>query len=96
MTNLGVVLAEQTARTIQSVDLVLRDIQSRAADLGIQTPEEFRQHMSRDSAHRMLAEYLRNLPQAEKIAVTALYNYAGLNGPIELTAGKPGDSGSTN
>jgi two-component system cell cycle sensor histidine kinase PleC len=69
MTNLGVVLAEQTARTIQSVDLVLRDIQSRAADLGIQTPEEFRQHMSRDSAHRMLAEYLRNLPQAEKIAV---------------------------
>ncbi len=69
MANLGVVLAEQTARTIQSVDLILRDVQSRAADLGIETPEDFRQRMSGDSAHRLLAEYLRNLPQAEKIAL---------------------------
>jgi acetylornithine deacetylase/succinyl-diaminopimelate desuccinylase-like protein len=30
------------------------------------------------------------MASAEKIAVTALYNYAGLNGPIELKSGKPG------
>ena len=69
MTNLGGAVAEQTARTIQSVDLILRDIQARTADLGIRTPEEFRQRISGDSVHRLLAEYLRNLPQAEKISV---------------------------
>ena len=35
MTNLGVVLADQTSRTIQSVDLVLKEVQSRAEALGL-------------------------------------------------------------
>jgi signal transduction histidine kinase len=69
MDSLGVVLAEQTARTIQSVDLVLRAVQSRTADLGIQTPDDFRQHMAGEGTHRLLSEYLRNLPQAQMIAV---------------------------
>ena len=69
MANLGVVLAEQTSRTIQSVDVALRDIQSRASDLGLRTPDEFRHQMAGDGAHRRLAGYLRNLPQAEAITL---------------------------
>src|SRR4051794_29975697 len=38
--NLGVVLAEQTARYMQVVDLVLEGIKARVAGLGIRTPEE--------------------------------------------------------
>jgi two-component system cell cycle sensor histidine kinase PleC len=69
MANLGVVLAEQTSRTIQSVDVVLRDIQSRATDLGLRTPDEFRYQMAGDGVHRRLVGYLRNLPQADAIAL---------------------------
>src|SRR5579863_1165025 len=69
MANLGVVLAEQTSRTIQSVDLVLRDFQARTTDLGLRTPEEFRRQMAGEGAHRLLTGYLRNLPQAETIVL---------------------------
>ena len=38
--NLGFVLAEQTSRYIQVVDLVLQEIQSRTATLSARTPDE--------------------------------------------------------
>ncbi len=69
LTNLGVVLAEQTSRTIQSVDLVLREVQSRTATLGVRSPDQFRMQMSGTSAHEFLVSRLRNLPQADAIAV---------------------------
>jgi signal transduction histidine kinase len=71
LTNLGVVLAEQTSRTIQSVDLVLREVQSRTAALGIRTPEQFRAEMADATAHEFLLSRLRNLPQADAIALVA-------------------------
>ena len=69
LTNLGVVLAEQTSRTIQSVDLVLREVQSRTATLGIRTPEQFRSEMIGETAHKFLVSRLQNLPQADAIAL---------------------------
>ncbi len=69
LTNLGVVLAEQTSRTIQSVDLVLREVQARTATIGIRTPEQFRAEMTREIAHAFLVSRLQNLPQADAIAV---------------------------
>ena len=36
--NLGITLAEQTARSMQAVDLVLQEIQAKVATGGIRTP----------------------------------------------------------
>ena len=69
LTNLGIVLADQTSRTLQTVDLVLREVQSRAATLGIRSPEEFSARMADEASHQFLASGLRNLPQADAIAV---------------------------
>lgn len=69
LTNLGVVLAEQTSRTIQSVDLVLREVQSRSAAMGIRSADQFRTQMVGDNGHQFLVSRLRNLPQADAIAV---------------------------
>jgi signal transduction histidine kinase len=71
LTNLGVVLAEQTSRTLQSVDLVLREVQSRVAALGIRTQEQFRAEMVGEQSHQFLVSRLRNLPQADAIALIA-------------------------
>jgi PAS domain S-box-containing protein len=69
LTNLGTVLAEQTSRTIQSVDLVLREVQARTASLGLRSPEQFRSQMVGENAHQFLVSRLRNLPQADAIAL---------------------------
>ena len=71
MANLGVVLAEQTARYIQVVDLVLQDIQVQSASLGARTPEQFAQLLGMEQAHTFLRERVRNLPQAGAIVLVA-------------------------
>src|ERR1700733_7343091 len=45
ITSLGVVLAEQTSRTIQSVDLVLTEVGSHASEIGEPLPEETRKQV---------------------------------------------------
>lgn len=67
MTNLGIVLAEQTSRTIQSVDLVLREVQSQVVTRGLRTPEQFRSQLAGENAHQFLVSLVRNLPQADTI-----------------------------
>ena len=69
MANVSIALAEQTARTIQSVDVVLRDFQTHTAGLDVRTPEQFRAQMAGDGVQRLLAGRLRNLPQAEALAL---------------------------
>jgi signal transduction histidine kinase len=69
LTNLGIVLAEQTARTIQSVDLSLREVQLRTATLGVRTPDEFRARLTDQDTHQFLITHLQNLPQVETIAL---------------------------
>src|ERR1700731_366170 len=46
MTNLGVALAEQTARSLQAVDLVLRDTQAEVLAKGIASPQQFEQALA--------------------------------------------------
>src|SRR5690349_7461613 len=43
--NLGTALAEQSARTMQAVDLVLTEVQARVAASGTTDPEEFKRVM---------------------------------------------------
>src|ERR1700731_315090 len=37
--NLGIVMAEQATRYVQSIDLLLKEVQSRSNDLAVATPD---------------------------------------------------------
>ena len=67
LTKLGIVLAEQTSRTVQSVDLVLGEVQAQAAAMGLRSSEELHSRLAGDNVHQFLVSHLRNLPQAEAI-----------------------------
>ncbi len=69
LTNLGTVLAEQTTRTVQSVDLVLQEVQAHVATFHPTSPEAFRTQFAGEPAREYLAGLLRNLPQAETITM---------------------------
>jgi signal transduction histidine kinase len=67
MANLGVVLAEQTTRYVQVVDLALQDIAARSAALGIATPGQFAAQFGTELTHEFLPGRVKNLPQAGAI-----------------------------
>jgi diguanylate cyclase (GGDEF)-like protein len=69
MTSMGVVLAEQTARYVQVIDLILREVQSKVVTRGITTPAEFQQRLGTPEVHAYLAAGVRNVPQADAIAL---------------------------
>ena len=62
--NLGVVLAEQTSRYVQIVDLALEEVQSRAAALDVRTPDDLVREFGGEPTRTFLRERLKNLPQA--------------------------------
>jgi signal transduction histidine kinase/DNA-binding response OmpR family regulator/HPt (histidine-containing phosphotransfer) domain-containing protein len=67
--NLGVAFAEQTSHTLQAVDLVLDQARERIAALGLESPERFEQVLSSEKWHQYLAARLKNLPQADGLAL---------------------------
>ena len=67
--NIGFVLAEQTSRYMQVVDLVLQEIQSRIAALDVRSPDEFTQSLGTASVRNSLRERLKNLPQANAFSL---------------------------
>jgi len=69
MGNLGTVLAAQSARSLQAIDLVMREAQSLVASEGITTPEQFRERMGKDEIHKFLADRVRSLPQANALSL---------------------------
>src|SRR5260370_41959166 len=66
----SLILSEQTARTIQAVDLVLQDLRDRARIEGIETPEEFRNKLGTEAIHDYLSARTSSLPQADAIGLT--------------------------
>jgi hypothetical protein len=62
--NLGFVLAEQTSRYVQVVDLVLQELQSRVAALGVRSGDDLARSLDADRTRDFLRVRLRNLPQA--------------------------------
>jgi diguanylate cyclase (GGDEF)-like protein len=62
-------LAEQTARSVQAIDLILVEIQERATSLRIKTPADLGRLLSTVDMHRLLLDRLQRLPQAEVISV---------------------------
>ena len=67
--NIATVLAEQTARSVQSIDLVLTGIQEHLTYLGVETPDDFHRLMRTESGNRFLRDRLARLPQADVIAL---------------------------
>jgi len=66
---IGVLLAEQTARALQSVDLVLQAIEARIHADGIETTADFRQSLASLATQQDLAARMSNLPQLEALAL---------------------------
>ena len=69
VTNLSVVLAEQTSRYVQVVDLALAEVQSRVATLGINTPDDLVTSAGTEATRDFLRGRLKNLPQANSFSL---------------------------
>jgi signal transduction histidine kinase len=67
--NIGFVLAEQTSRYVQVVDLVLQEIQSRVAAVGVRSPDELTQSFGTESVRGLLRERQKDLPQANAFSL---------------------------
>ena len=71
LTKLSVVLAEQTARSLQSIDLVLQEIQTRAAALGLDDPDQYKRQMNSVVLHQFMSERSKVLPQSKAIGLVS-------------------------
>ena len=69
MVKLSVVLGEQTARSIQGIDLVLQEMQAKVRGAGINQPDQFKQFIGSQAIHDFLVERVKNLPQAAAIGL---------------------------
>ena len=68
---LSLVLGEQTARSIQVIDLVLQEVQAKVLAAGISNADEFRRMMGTEAIHVFLFDRLKNLPQARAIGLVS-------------------------
>ena len=67
--NLAIVLAEQTNRAVQSIDLVLNEIQERIESLGARTENNFRRLLQDEDTYQLLTDRLSHLSHATLIGV---------------------------
>src|SRR6185437_4972774 len=67
--NLAVVLGEQTARSIQAVDLVVQETQGMIQAAGVTKPAQFKEWLATEEVHRYLVGRLHSLPQANSVAL---------------------------
>jgi two-component system cell cycle sensor histidine kinase PleC len=71
MTNLGIVLAEQMARSVQAVDLILRETRDMVLAAGVDSPEKFERALASEDVHRFLADRLKLVPQADGVGLVS-------------------------
>ena len=67
--NLALVLGEQSARAVQTIDLALRDLQDSITETGVETTDAFAQLMSSERFHRELQDKTIRLSYAEVFAI---------------------------
>ena len=67
MANMGVLIAEQTSRSLQSVNLVLNETRQKIVESGVTNSESFDSRMGAESIHRFLQLELKGVPQAEAL-----------------------------
>ena len=68
--NIATVLAEQTARSVQSIDLVLTELQERVAALGATPSNDFYRTLRSLDVHGILKERAARLPQAAVVTLS--------------------------
>jgi PAS domain S-box-containing protein len=82
MTILGAVVAEQTARSVQAIEIVMRQTHAMVLAAGVDSPEQFQRAMATEEVHSFLRERSDALPQADAILLVAadgkLVNSSGL------------------
>jgi len=66
---LGIILAEQTARALQAVDLVVGATVDQIQARGIRTTDDLRRELAGESFHTELSQKIPNLPQLEALTV---------------------------
>jgi diguanylate cyclase (GGDEF)-like protein len=76
--NLAVILAEQTERSVQAIDLVLRELQDDITRMKLTSPDSFEQTLNEESVHRWLAARLARVPQADVLVLIGA-NGRGIN-----------------
>ena len=67
--NLATVLAEQTNRSVQSIDLMLHELQERIEVLGAKTPNEFRRLLQGEDTYQLLKERMAHLSHVASISL---------------------------
>lgn len=67
--NLGVVLAEQTARSVEAVDVVLRDFQDDIGKYDLSTMNDFRRVLGSLAVNKELKQRALRLPQVDAMTV---------------------------
>jgi diguanylate cyclase (GGDEF)-like protein len=73
--NLGVVLAEQTARSVQAVDVVLRGLQDDIGKYDLPTPEEFRRVLGTQKINDDLKTRALRLSQTDAMTIVDADGY---------------------
>jgi diguanylate cyclase (GGDEF)-like protein len=67
--NIATVLAEQTAHSVQAIDVALIELQGRVAASGVGTPEEFRTHFGTQGTFNLLKEFQIRLSEADVVSL---------------------------
>jgi diguanylate cyclase (GGDEF)-like protein/PAS domain S-box-containing protein len=67
--NIATVLAEQTAQSVQALDIITAEVADRFANIGGHAYEDHRELMRGNAAHRFLADRLARIPQTDFIAL---------------------------
>ncbi len=67
--NLAIVLAEQTTHSVQSIELVLNEVQEHLERIRVTTPEAFRRLLHGEDTFKLLTERLSHLSNAALIAL---------------------------
>ena len=68
--NIATVLAEQTSRSVQSMDLVLSDMIDKLQAMGAASPDSFRQIAQSKDVYNILIDRLQHLSQATVLSLT--------------------------
>lgn len=67
--NIATVLAEQTSRSVQAIDIVMTELQERFDGMRLNSTDEFRERSSSFETHTLLRERVARLPQADIVAL---------------------------
>lgn len=67
--NLAFALAEETSRSFEGVDLVVRRVVEQIRTAGIDTPAAYKARLGGEAVHRMLRDRLAGLPQLDAVTL---------------------------